>query len=154
MSKPSNSQSESSYFLLLLLASVAGYALLKKLMTKSNLSLREQADEYIRTAVIDATAKQFNWPVATISRILQQPESDPKRWQALQAAWQDCRVTFAKQPQDINVTILINWTETESITIRQRWQWRQLPADIREGLLTREAVTVHWEMPEVTPVHL
>lgn len=116
----------------------------------SGTAVRIQANTHIRKAVIEAIANQFNWPVASIERILHDPASDKQKWEQIATALADCRVSFKKSMDNkVDVSICLQWNDSESTTIRQRWAITQIPPEVRQALDEREQVSVQWQMPEI-----
>lgn len=157
MSKEDNSGVK-GIFLLAAFAGIVGIGFLRKLFEKPGDVLREQANRYIRDAVIEATADHFDWPVATTKRILENPDSDKGKWNEIKDALKSCKVTFEKSAEKsethselrVDVLIEIGWNKkgTEKSLVQQIWPWSVLPIEVRESLMERDKVKVEWEMPD------
>jgi hypothetical protein len=130
---------------------VIGYHRLQQYTEKIEEQLQAKADQQVMETVLVAIAQKIGVPIATLHKVIDNPQHDPSAVEALRANYRACKLVFV--PQDahwIEVTYRIQWRDDTATLIQTRWEWDRLPIEIRKQLFRsgKQPITVSWDLPD------
>ncbi|MDZ4751057.1 MAG: hypothetical protein SGI87_05530 [Flavobacteriales bacterium] len=131
----------------------AGFEFFRRITNQLAHGTREQANNALRDATINSIADRMDMPIATIYRILENPNSDPEVFDQIRRAIRKIEVLFQKPrsvgEKPVPVVLKIHWSDNNSTLIAQDWPINLLPPEVRGLLIQQPSVTVEWELPDL-----
>lgn len=135
-----------------ILVGMFGFQQIQRFNEKVADQVREDADKKIQNIILQAIAKRVDIPSATLEKVLKDPSYDVEAANAVREIFQSARLIFVNKGNNlVETTLEIRWTDNQFTTIEMKWDWDQIPVEIRKDLLSKnKPIKVKWDFPDLT----
>jgi hypothetical protein len=129
-----------------------GFKQIQRFQEKVADQIREDADKKIQNIILQAIAKRVAIPIATLEKVLKDPSYDTEAAHAVRDIFQSARLIFVNKGNNlVETTLEIRWTDNQFTTLEMKWDWDQIPVEIRKDLLNKnKPIRVNWDFPDLT----
>lgn len=133
------------------LVGMFGFRQIQRFNEKVADQVREDADKKIQNIILQAIAKRTDIPSATLEKVLKDPSYDAEAANSVRKIFQSARLIFVNRGNNVvETTLEIRWIDDQFTTIEMKWDWDQIPIEIRKELLSKnKPIKVNWDFPDL-----
>jgi|GEM_PF-4947311 len=135
-----------------ILVGMLGFRHIQRYSDKVVDQIRDDADKHIQNIILNAVAKRVDVPMATLEKVLRDPEYDPDAAAAIKNIFRGARLIFVNKGNGVvETTLEIRWTDDQFTTLEMKWKWDQIPVEIRRDLMRKnKPIRVNWDFPDLS----